>query len=398
LISIDTLPALTTMAQRMAGGLNSFALLAVPLFILSGVIMGQGGIARRLIAFAKCLVGMVPGGLALVNVISCTLFGAISGSAVAASSAVGGFMLPEMEKDGFDKNFGAAVTATAATTGLLIPPSNILIVYAIASGGVSIAALFLAGYLPGLLLAAALMLVSFIHAKRHNLPSAGRVSLGFAARAALDAAPALALVVIVIGGIIAGVFTATEAGAIAVVYSLILAGPVYKELSRSALFHVFLKATETTAIVMFLVASSVAMSWLLAFNNIPTQVAEALLAVSDNPLIILLIINLVLLLVGSFMDMTPAVLIFTPIFLPAAMEMGITPLHFGIIMVLNLSIGLCTPPVGSVLFVSCAVAKTSIHNIIRPLLPMYAAMIIVLLLVTYIPAISEVLPRAMGFL
>ena len=398
LISIDTLPALTTMAQRMAGGLNSFALLAVPLFILSGVIMGQGGIARRLIAFAKCLVGMVPGGLALVNVISCTLFGAISGSAVAASSAVGGFMLPEMEKDGFDKNFGAAVTATAATTGLLIPPSNILIVYAIASGGVSIAALFLAGYLPGLLLAAALMLVSFIHAKRHNLPSAGRVSLGFAARAALDAAPALALVVIVIGGIIAGVFTATEAGAIAVVYSLILAGPVYKELSRSALFHVFLKATETTAIVMFLVASSVAMSWLLAFNNIPTQVAEALLAVSDNPLIILLIINLVLLLVGSFMDMTPAVLIFTPIFLPAAMEMGITPLHFGIIMVLNLSIGLCTPPVGSVLFVSCAVAKTSIHNIIRPLLPMYAAMIIVLVLVTYIPAISEVLPRAMGFL
>ena len=398
LISIDTLPALTTMAQRMAGGLNSFALLAVPLFILSGVIMGQGGIARRLIAFAKCLVGMVPGGLALVNVISCTLFGAISGSAVAASSAVGGFMLPEMEKDGFDKNFGAAVTATAATTGLLIPPSNILIVYAIASGGVSIAALFLAGYLPGLLLAAALMLVSFIHAKRHNLPSAGRVSLGFAAKAALDAAPALALVVIVIGGIIAGVFTATEAGAIAVVYSLILAGPVYKELSRSALFYVFLKATETTAIVMFLVASSVAMSWLLAFNNIPTQVAEALLAVSDNPLIILLIINLVLLLVGSFMDMTPAVLIFTPIFLPAAMEMGITPLHFGIIMVLNLSIGLCTPPVGSVLFVSCAVAKTSIHNIIRPLLPMYAAMIIVLLLVTYIPAISEVLPRAMGFL
>ena len=398
LISIDTLPALTTMAQRMAGGLNSFALLAVPLFILSGVIMGQGGIARRLIAFAKCLVGMVPGGLALVNVISCTLFGAISGSAVAASSAVGGFMLPEMEKDGFDKNFGAAVTATAATTGLLIPPSNILIVYAIASGGVSIAALFLAGYLPGLLLAAALMLVSFIHAKRHNLPSAGRVSLGFAAKAALDAAPALALVVIVIGGIIAGVFTATEAGAIAVVYSLILAGPVYKELSRSALFHVFLKATETTAIVMFLVASSVAMSWLLAFNNIPTQVAEALLAVSDNPLIILLIINLVLLLVGSFMDMTPAVLIFTPIFLPAAMEMGITPLHFGIIMVLNLSIGLCTPPVGSVLFVSCAVAKTSIHNIIRPLLPMYAAMIVVLLLVTYIPAISEVLPRAMGFL
>lgn len=398
LISIDTLPALTTMAQRMAGGLNSFSLLAVPLFILSGVIMGQGGIARRLIAFAKCLVGMVPGGLALVNVVSCTLFGSISGSAVAASSAVGGFMLPEMEKDGFDKNFGAAVTATAATTGLLIPPSNILIVYAIASGGVSIAALFLAGYLPGLLLASALMLVAYIHAKRHNLPSAGTVSLGYTLRAALDAAPSLFLVVIVIGGIIGGVFTATEAGAIAVVYSFVLAGPIYKEITRTQWFAVFLKATETTAIVMFLVASSVAMSWLLAFNNIPTQVAEALLAVSDNPLIILLIINLVLLLVGSFMDMTPAVLIFTPIFLPAAVEMGITPLHFGIIMVLNLSIGLCTPPVGSVLFVSCAVAKTSIHNIIRPLLPMYAAMLVVLLLVTYIPGISEALPKALGLM
>ncbi|MGB0188790.1 MAG: TRAP transporter large permease [Aequoribacter sp.] len=398
LISIDTLPALTTMAQRMAGGLNSFSLLAVPLFILSGVIMGQGGIARRLIAFAKCLVGMVPGGLALVNVVSCTLFGSISGSAVAASSAVGGFMLPEMEKDGFDKNFGAAVTATAATTGLLIPPSNILIVYAIASGGVSIAALFLAGYLPGLLLAGALMLVAYIHAKRHNLPSAGTVSLGYTLRAALDAAPSLFLVVIVIGGIIGGVFTATEAGAIAVVYSFVLAGPIYKEITRTQWFSVFLKATETTAIVMFLVASSVAMSWLLAFNNIPTQVAEALLAVSDNPLIILLIINLVLLLVGSFMDMTPAVLIFTPIFLPAAVEMGITPLHFGIIMVLNLSIGLCTPPVGSVLFVSCAVAKTSIHNIIRPLLPMYAAMLVVLLLVTYIPGISEALPKALGLM
>ena len=398
LISIDTLPALTTMAQRMAGGLNSFSLLAVPLFILSGVIMGQGGIARRLISFAKCLVGMVPGGLALVNVVSCTLFGSISGSAVAASSAVGGFMLPEMEKDGFDKNFGAAVTATAATTGLLIPPSNILIVYAIASGGVSIAALFLAGYLPGLLLASALMLVAYIHAKRHNLPSAGTVSLGYTLRAALDAAPSLLLVVIVIGGIIGGVFTATEAGAIAVVYSFVLAGPIYKEITRTQWFAVFLKATETTAIVMFLVASSVAMSWLLAFNNIPTQVAEALLAISDNPLIILLIINLVLLLVGSFMDMTPAVLIFTPIFLPAAVEMGITPLHFGIIMVLNLSIGLCTPPVGSVLFVSCAVAKTSIHNIIRPLLPMYAAMLVVLLLVTYIPGISEALPKALGLM
>jgi len=398
LASLDAGPALATVAQRMVSGLNSFALLAIPLFILSGVIMGQGGIARRLIHFAKCLIGMVPGGLAFVNVVSCTLFGAISGSAVAASSAIGGFMIPEMEKDGYPRSFSAAVTATSATTGLLIPPSNILIVYAIASGGVSIAALFIAGYLPGLLVALSLMVVCAIYAKTQNLPASGRASLRETASAGLAALPSLLLIVVVIGGIIGGVFTATEAGAIAVLYALGLAWLGYREIGLGDFYPILLKSAETTAIVMLLVAASVAMSWLLAYHNVPTQVANFLLQFSDNPFVILLIINLVLLVVGSFMDMTPAVLIFTPIFLPVAVQLGMSPLHFGIMIVLNLSIGLCTPPVGSVLFVSCAIAKTTIQKIIRPLMPMYVAMIVALLLVTYVPAISESLPRFFGLM
>ncbi|GAB3279554.1 TRAP transporter large permease [Parahaliea aestuarii] len=396
LVSIDPGPALTTIAQRMAGGINSFALLAIPLFILSGLLMGQGGIARRLIDFAKCLVGMVPGGLAFVNVISCTLFGAISGSAVAATSAVGGFMVPAMNEEKYEREFSAALTATSATTGLLIPPSNILIVYAVASGGVSIAALFVGGYLPGVLVALCLMGVCAIYAKRRNMPAGGVVSGREFLGHTLAAAPSLFLIVLVIGGIIGGIFTATEAGAIAVLYALGLSVLIYREVAVRELPGILLKATETTAIVMLLVGTSMAMSWLLAFQNVPVLVAETLLAFSDNPLMILLMINLVLLLVGSFMDMTPAVLIFTPIFLPVAVQLDMSPLHFGIMMVLNLSIGLCTPPVGSVLFVSCAIARTSIAKIIRPLMPMYAAMFVALLLVTYVPFFSEALPRFFG--
>lgn len=393
LVSVDMVPAVTTIAQRMVGGLNSFALLAIPLFVLSGVLMAQGGIAHRLIAFSKSLMGMVPGGLAFVNVISCTLFGSISGSAVAATSGVGGVMIPEMEKSGFDRNFSAAITATSSTVGLLIPPSNILIVYAIACGGVSISALFIGGYLPGILVALLLMLVCYGYAKKNNLAAEPRVPFTQFVSSAVEAMPSLFLIVLVIGGILGGVFTATEAGAIAVLYALFLAWPVYGEIGYKDLYGILLKAVETTAVVMFLVAASMAMSWVLAFENIPGNTAELLLQLSDNPFFILLIINLVLLVVGAFMDMTPAVLIFTPIFLPVAVALGLSPLHFGIMMVLNLSIGLCTPPVGSVLFVSCSVAKTTILDIVRPLIPMYLAMIAALLLVTYVPAISEFLPR-----
>lgn len=395
LLSIDALPAATTMAQRMASGLDSFALLAIPLFIVSGNLMARGGIARRLIEFAKSLFGALPGGLAFVNVIACALFGAISGSAVAAASAVGGFMIPAMERDGYDKDFGTALTATAATTGLLIPPSNILIVYAVASGGVSIAALFVAGYLPGMLVALALMIICAFQARRAGLRPAPRSTMRQVLSTMLRAFPSLLLIVIVIGGIIGGIFTATEAGAVAVLYALVLA-LAYREVKPADLPDILVKSAETTAIVMFLIAVSTAMSWILAYDNIPTLASNALLSISDNPIILLLLINLALLLVGAFLDMTPAVLIFTPIFLPLAADLGMSPLHFGIMLVLNLCIGLCSPPVGSLLFVGSAIGKTSIGAIIRPLLPMYIAMFAVLMIVAYVPAISEWLPGVVG--
>lgn len=396
LLSMDLLPALTTLAQRMAGGLNSFALLAIPFFVLSGLLMGRGGIAKRLIECAMALVGALPGGLALVNVLSCMLFGAISGSAVAATSAIGSFMLPEMKKQGYDDPYSAAVTAAAATTGMLIPPSNIMIVYAIASGGVSIAALFVAGYLPGILLGVALMIVCAGYARVKGYPVGARLPLKLVVSKIAAAIPSLLMIIVVIGGIIKGAFTATEAGAIAVVYSFVLAVLVYKEVAWADLGKILLKSTETTAIVLALIATSAAMSWILSYENIPQSISSGLLALSENPLIILLIINLILLVVGAFMDMTPAVLIFTPIFLPVAVELGVSPLHFGIMMILNLSIGLVSPPVGSVLFVACAVAKVKLEQMIKPLLPMYAAMFVVLMLVTYIPAISEWLPAFVG--
>ncbi|GAA0558358.1 MULTISPECIES: TRAP transporter large permease [Rheinheimera] len=397
LLSVDVMPAVTTMAQRMAGGINSFALLAIPFFVLSGLIMGRGGIAKRLIECAMALVGMLPGGLALVNVVSCMFFGAISGSAVAATSAIGSFMLPEMKKQGYDINYSAAVTAAAATTGMLIPPSNILIVYAIASGGVSIAALFIAGYLPGILLGVALMLVCAGYARLKGYPVGARLPLKLVVQKVGAAIPSLFMIFLVIGGIVSGVFTATEAGAIAVVYSLVLAVGIYREVKPDELPAILMKSAETTAIVLALIATSSAMSWILSYEQIPQTISAAMLALSDNPLLILLMINLILLLVGAFMDMTPAVLIFTPIFLPVAVELGMSPLHFGIMMVLNLSIGLVSPPVGSVLFVSCAIAKTKLEAIIRPLMPLYLAMFVVLMLVTYVPAISEWLPAQFGF-
>ena len=398
LLAVDFLPAVNTVAQRMAGGLNSFALLAIPLFILSGQLMARGGIARRLIDFSKALIGMVPGGLAFVNVISCMLFGSISGSAVAATSAVGGFMIPEMNKDGYDRNFSAAITATASTTGLLIPPSNILIVYAVASGGVSIAALFVAGYLPGILMGLALLIVAAGYARKHGLPAGQRVSFRESVSRTLAALPSLLLIFIVIGGILGGLFTATEAGAVAVIYALVLAMVVYKEVSVSELAQILLRSAETTAIVMFLIGTSMAMSWLMAYENVPGEMASFLLGLSDNPIAILLLINLLLLAVGIFMDLTPAVLILTPIFLPVAVTLGMSPVHFGIMLIMNLTIGLCTPPVGSILFVSCAVAKTSIGKIVRPMIPMYLALFAALLLVTYVPSFSELLPRYFGLM
>ena len=397
LSAMPFLPSVTTLAQRMATSLDSFTLSAIPFFILAGQIMNRGGIAVRLINFAKAIVGPLPGGLAFVNIISCMLFGAISGSAVAAASAIGGFMNPMMEKDGYDKSFSAAVNITSATTGLIIPPSNVLIVYSLASGGVSIAALFIAGYVPGLLIGLALMIVALIYSIIKKYPTDKMVGFKVFFKRFIDAFPSLMLLVVVIGGIVAGIFTATEASAIAVIYTLVL-GFVYKEISIKDISPILLETIKTSAIVLLLVSTSIAMSWVMSYENIPQEISNTLLAISDNPIVILIIINLILLFVGVFMDMTPAVLIFTPIFLPIVTELGMNPIHFGIIMIMNLCIGLCTPPVGSVLFVGCSVADLKIQQVIRPLLPLFLVMIGVLLLITYFPDLTLWLPRQFDLL
>jgi tripartite ATP-independent transporter DctM subunit len=381
----------------MATGIDSFALLAIPFFILSGQLIARGGIAQRLIDFAKVLVGGLPGGLAAINILASMFFGTISGSAVAATSAVGGVMIPAMEREGYERNYSVAVTMTGSVTGLLIPPSNVLIVYSLASGGLSIAALFVAGYVPGFLVGLGLMLVAGVVAARRKYPRAGRSGLSEGARTFLRAIPGLLLVVIVMGGIIAGIFTATEASAVAVVYSLVLAVGFYREVGLRDLPSILLKSTETTAIVMLLIATSTALSWILSYANVPQNLTAFLLSMTESRVLILLSINLVLLIVGTFMDITPAVLIFTPIFLPVAVELGISPLHFGIMMVLNLCIGLCTPPVGSILFVGCGVGKTSVPAVTRALLPFYVVMVLVLFLVVYLPWLSEGLPAALGY-
>ena len=391
-VSMPFIPSVTTLAQRMATSLGSFTLSAIPFFILAGQVMNKGGIAKRLIDFAKAIVGPLPGGLAFVNIVACMLFGAISGSAVAAASAIGGFMNPMMEKDGYDKSFSAAVNITSATTGLIIPPSNVLIIYSLASGGVSIAALFIAGYIPGILIGLALMLVAGVYSLIKKYPTEKMVSLKVFLKRFFNAFPSLLLLFIVIGGIVGGIFTATEASAVAVIYTFILAF-IYKEITVKDVPSIFLETIKTSSIVLLLIATSIAMSWVMSYENIPQEISAALLGVSDNPVVILIIINLILLFVGVFMDMTPAVLIFTPIFLPIVTNLGMNPVHFGIVMILNLCIGLCTPPVGSVLFVGCSVAELSIQKVIRPLLPLFLIMIAVLVMITFIPQLSLWLPN-----
>ena len=395
LVSIPALPALTTVSQRIGTGLDSFALLAIPFFILSGQLMNHGGIAHRLIAFAKTLIGSLPGGLAMINIIAAMMMGAIAGSSLASASAMGSILGPEMEKEGYSKQFGAAVNITSTTTGLIIPPSNILIVFSLASGGVSIAALFMAGYIPGIITGGLLMLVSYFWARKYKYKVGEKSSLRQVFKTFIEALPSLMLLVIVMGGIVAGIFTATEASAIAVLYTLLL-GFYYREISIRDLPKLFLESSATSAVVMLLIGASMSMSWVMSFESIPQVISTALLSISDNKIVILLIINLILLFVGVFMDMTPAVLIFTPIFLPVVTELGIDPIQFGIIMVLNLCIGLCTPPVGSVLFVGVSIAGTTIQKVIKPLIPLFIAMIIALFLVAYIPQLSLWLPRLFG--
>ena len=390
------LSAITTVAQRIATGIDSFTLLAIPFFILAGEIMNQGGIARRLINFAKALMGSLPGGLAYVNTLAAMLFGAISGSSVAAASAIGGIMIDRMEEEGYEREYSAAVNLAASTTGLIIPPSNILIVYSLASGGASIAALFLAGYIPGIIVGLSLISVAAYVAWKKKYPREAMAPISQMAKEFVSAFPSLLLLFIIIGGIIAGIFTATEAAAVAVLYALILS-LIYKEISIKSLPSILLNTSKTTAIVMFVVGASIAMSWVMAFLEIPQNLSSFLLGLTQNKILILLIINMILLIVGTFMDITPAVLIFTPIFLPVVTELGIDAIHFGIIMVLNLCIGLCTPPVGTILFVGSSVAKIPVTRVIPRLIPLLLAMILALMLITYIPALSLWLPGVFGF-
>lgn len=397
LVTIHPLAAVTTVAQRLATGIDSFTLLAIPFFILAGELINRGGMARRLVALAKLVVGRLPGGLAYVNVLACMMFGAISGSAVAAAAAIGGFMAPLLEKEGYDRNFGAAVNITSATTGLIIPPSNVMIVYSLASGGVSIGALFMAGYVPGVLLGLAIMAVAAVVSVRRGYPVAEPVGAWEGVRIVLAALPSLLLVVVVIGGIVGGLFTATEASAVAVVYALAIGLFVHREIRVKDLYPILLTSATTTAIITLLIGTSMGMSWVMAYQQIPQAVTNGLTTMSSNPVVVLLVINLILLVVGTFMDMTPAVLIFTPIFLPVVTALGVDSLHFGIVMIMNLCIGLCTPPVGSVLFVGCSVANTSIAHVFRPLLPIFLAMLAVMGAVTFVPQLSLALPRWLGF-
>ena len=390
--------AVLTGAQRIFTGISSFSLLAIPFFVLAGTIMNSGGIALRLVNFAKVLSGKLPGSLAHTNVVGNMLFGAVSGSSVAAAAAIGGTMAPLQKAEGYDKNYSAAVNIASAPTGLLIPPSNSLIIYSLVSGGTSVAALFMAGYIPGILWGLSVMVVAFILAKKYKYSSKYTITFKEAIKIFIDALPSLALIFIIIGGIVGGVFTATEGAAVAVVYSFILSFFFYKSIKLKDIPRILLETVEMTGIIIFLIGVSSIMSWVMPFTNIPNAITELLLGISSNPIVILLIMNLVLLIVGTFMDLTPAILIFTPIFLPIAKNFGMDSVQFGIMLIFNLCIGNITPPVGNTLFIGCKVGKTSIEEVIKYLLPFYGGILVVLMLVTFIPEISLFIPKLMGMI
>lgn len=389
--------AVFTASQRIFTGINSFSLLAIPFFVLAGNIMNSGGIATRLVNIAKLIAGRLPGSLAHTNVVGNMLFGAISGSGVAACAAIGGTMNPLEEDAGYDKNYSAAVNIASAPTGLLIPPSNCLITYSLVSGGTSVAALFMAGYLPGIAWGLSVMAVAFYLAKKNKYPvQKDKITVSIALRVIWEALPSLTLIVIIIGGILGGIFTATEGSAIAVVYAFILSTVFYRTIKLKDMRKILSDTVVMTGTIIFLIGVSSIMSWVLAFTNIPTMVSNAILSISDNKVIILLAMNIMLLVVGTFMDLTPAVLIFTPILLPIAQTFGMTTIQFGIMIVFNLCIGNITPPVGNTLFVGCRVGKTRIEDVIKHLLPFYVAISAVLMLATFIPEMSLYIPKLCG--
>lgn len=362
-------------AQKMFSSLDSFALLAVPFFVLSGVIMNSGGIAARLVNFAKLFTGKLPGSLSYTNIVGNMMFGAISGSAIAASTSIGGVMVPMSAREGYDRGFAAAVNIASAPTGMLIPPTTAFILYALASGGTSIAALFAGGLVAGVLWGVGCMLVTLVVAKRRNYRVFFTVQKGMALKVAVEAIPSLLLIVIIVGGIVQGIFTAIEASAIAVVYTLLLTMVFYRTLKIKDLPSILLQTVVMTGVIMFLLATSSAMSFSMSITNIPAALSDMILGISANKLVILLVITVFLLIIGAFMDIGPAILIFTPILLPIMAKLGVDPVHFGIIMIYNLAIGTITPPVGSGLYVGASVGKVKVEEVIKPLLPFYLSLI-----------------------
>ena len=379
--------------QRMLAGVDSFTLLAIPFFILMGNIMEKGGIARRIVNFSNLLIGRIKGGLSAVNVLASMFFAGISGSAVADTSSIGSMLIPMMNEEGYDRNYSAAVTCTSSTIGLIIPPSNSMILYSFVAGGVSIAKLFAAGILPGILVGIGLIITGYIISVKRGYPSHPAPTFREAIRISRDAILSLFIVVIIVVGILGGIFTATEAAVFGAVYALLITVFVYKEVKFKDLPDILLKTVNTTAIVMFLLATSSAFAYIMALERVPTQIYDFLLSITTNKYMLLLIINITLLIIGTFMDMSPAILIFTPILLPIAVKLGLSPIHFGIIMLVNLCVGLNTPPVGTVLFVGIGIARTTMTKILKPLLAFLLPMVIVLLLVTYIESITMFIPN-----
>jgi tripartite ATP-independent transporter DctM subunit len=382
-------------ANRIFAGMNSFALLAIPFFVLAGNIMNTGGIAAKLINLAKVCIGFIPGALMHTNIVANMLFGAISGSGVAAAAAIGSVILPGEEKEGYDPKLSAVVNIASAPAGMIIPPSNIFIIYSLASGGVSVAALFVAGYIPGIMWGLAVMAVAAYFAWRMHYKTAIVKGWGLRIRVFIEAIPAILLIVIIIGGIISGFFTPTEASCVAVVYAALVSA-CYRTLHLRDIPGMLLETAKTTGLIVFLIGVSAILGWVLAYAKLPNLIAAWLLGISSSSAVIMIGMMVIMLLVGCVMDPAPAVLIFTPIFLPVAMRLGISPVHFGVMMVFNLSIGAITPPVGPILFTGCRIARQSIDAVFVKLLPFFFALILVLILVTLIPGLSMWLPTAAG--
>lgn len=388
--------SLFTAAQKMMSSLDSFSLLAVPFFILSGVIMNSGGIAIRLVNFAKLIAGRIPGSLTQTNIAGNMLFGCISGSAIAASTAIGGVMVPLQAKEGYDRDFAAAANIASAPTGMLIPPTTAFIIYGLAAGGTSIGALFLGGAVAGTLWGFAMMMYTWYVATKRGWAVRQSISLSEAGKIVVDAIPSLMLIVIIIGGIVGGIVTAVEASGIAVIYTMLLAFVVHRTVPISKFWSFLVETAEMTGAIMLLLAASAALSFAMAFTGIPAAVTSLILGISSDPIVVLLIVNLLLLVVGCFMDIGPAILIFTPILLPIVTKVGMDPVHFGVVLVFNLAIGTITPPVGSGLYVGASVAKVKVENAVKALLPFYVIIFAVLMLITYVPSLTMTLPRLAG--